>query len=92
MDDALLVRRFERVGNLPRDWERLVEGIGATGDPLRESSPSTSSMTSAVALPYSSESVDGCDVWVVQRREDFRFALKTREPVAVRRRVRLAEF
>ena len=25
MDDALFVRRFERVGDLPRDRQRLVE-------------------------------------------------------------------
>ena len=36
MDDALLVRGFERVGNLPRDRQRFVERNGAAGDSLRQ--------------------------------------------------------
>ena len=48
MDDALLVRGFERVGDLPRDRQRLVDRDRAARDALRpESSPSTSSITSA---------------------------------------------
>ena len=47
MDDALLVRRFERVGDLPRDGQRLVERDRPARDALGERRPSTSSMTSA---------------------------------------------
>ena len=32
----LLVRRFERLGDLPRDRQRLVERIGPARDALRE--------------------------------------------------------
>ena len=48
MDDALLVRGFERVGDLPRDRQRLVERqSGRAAMRSRERRPSTSSMTSA---------------------------------------------
>ena len=36
MDDALLVRRFERLRDLPRDRQRLVEGQRAARDPIGE--------------------------------------------------------
>ena len=48
MDDALLVRRFERLGDLLRDRQRLVDGNRALCDPLASVGPSTSSITSAV--------------------------------------------
>ena len=40
----------------------------------------------------SSEPVDGGDVRMVQGGEDFRFALKTREPVGVSRERRRQDF
>ena len=48
MDDALLVRRFERLGDLPRDRQRFVERHRALRA-MRSASvgPSTSSITSA---------------------------------------------
>ena len=36
VDDALLVRRFERLGDLLRDRQRLVERNRATRDALRQ--------------------------------------------------------
>ena len=48
MDDALLVRGLERVGNLSRDRQRLVDGIGPRAMRSASVGPSTSSMTSAV--------------------------------------------
>ena len=36
MDDALLVRGFERLGDLRRDRQRLIERDRATRDALRE--------------------------------------------------------
>ena len=83
MDDALLVRRFEGLGDLLRDRQRLVDRDRAARDTLRQSSPSTSSMTSAVHARALLQAVDVRDVRVVQRREHFRFALKPREPVGV---------
>ena len=48
VDDPLLVRRFERFGDLPRDRQRLVERNRARAMRCDRSSPSTSSITSAV--------------------------------------------
>ena len=85
MDDPLLVRGFERVGDLLRDRQRLIERNRAARNALRQ----------VVALDEFHherwtplrlfEPVDGGDVRMVQRGEDFRFALKTREPIRVRR-------
>ena len=36
MDDPLLVRGFERLGNLLRDCQRLLQGEGAERDPVRK--------------------------------------------------------
>ena len=47
MDDAQLVRRFERLGDLPGDRQRLLDRDRSTSNALRESSPSTSSITRA---------------------------------------------
>ena len=70
MDDALLVRRLERVGDLPGDRSASSSGIGAARDALaRASSPSTSSMTSARAPPRVFDAVDLRDVRMVQRGE-----------------------
>ena len=54
VNDALLVRRFERVGNLPRDRERLVDRERPRAMRCERSSPSTSSITRAVTPPLSS--------------------------------------
>ena len=37
MDDPLLVRGFQRLGDLPRDRQRFVERDRAARDPLRQS-------------------------------------------------------
>ena len=48
MDDALVVRGFERVGDLPRDRQRLVDRrSGPCAIRSASVGPSTSSMTSA---------------------------------------------
>ena len=54
MDDALLVRGLERLGNLPRDRQRLVTESARARCRSASVSPSTSSMTSARSRPLSS--------------------------------------
>ena len=54
MDDALLVRRFEGVGDLPRDGERVVHRQRLAAMRSASVSPSTSSITSARTVPLSS--------------------------------------
>ena len=48
MDDPVLVRGFERFGDLLRDGQRFIEWNRPLRDPVRERRPSTSSITSAV--------------------------------------------
>ena len=70
MDDSLLVRRFERVGDLFGDGQRFVERDGAAARSARaRSSPSTSSITERVSPPCFFEAVDGGDVRMIQRGE-----------------------
>ena len=87
MDDALLVRGLERLGDLARDRERVVSGSGpAAPSPSRSASvsPSTSSSTSARIALVLLEPVDRGDVRVIERREQARLALEAREPVGIR--------
>ena len=55
VDDALLVRRVERFGDLPRDGQRLVERMGPRAMRSASVSPSTSSSTNA-RIPSASSS------------------------------------
>ena len=73
MNDALLVRGVERVGNLPRD--RRAPHRSAAGLRSRRSArvaPSTSSSTSAVRPSQILQPVDRADVRMVQGREQGR--------------------
>ena len=86
MDDPLLVRGFERLGDLLRDRQA----------PRRAESRLARCAATVVALDQFHherahavrffEAVDRGDVRMIQRREDFRFALKPREPVRDRAR------
>ena len=84
VDDPVLVRRFERLRDLRAMGKRLVERKRTRARCARRASgPSTSSITSAVMPSALFEPVDRGDVRMVQRGEDFRFALKAGEPVGV---------
>ena len=85
VDDSLLVGRFEGFGDLLRDGQRLVERDGVRASTaVRRSSPSTSSITRALTPSASFvQPVDGGDVRMIQRGEDFRFALKPRHSFRV---------
>ena len=81
MDDAALVRGFERVGDLQ------AIGSAAAADRCRRSgstrcrdSPSTSSMANAGGSSLD-DGEDLGDVRMVQGRERLRFAFETRQPV-----------
>ena len=85
MNDALLVRRFERLRDLLGDGQRLIERNGAARDALRQilAFDEFHHQRGHVAAIFNA--VDGGDVGMIQRREHFRFALKTREPIGIRR-------
>ena len=83
MDDALLVRRFERLGNLLRDRERLIERDRTSSDALREIVSLDQFHHEGGHAPALFEAVDGGDVWVVQRGEGLGFTLEAREPISI---------
>ena len=72
----LLVRGFERVGDLPRDPQRLVQREGGPGQAVgerRRPRPAPGPGTRAAGL---FEAVDAGDVRMVERGEDLRLALE----------------
>jgi hypothetical protein len=79
MDDALIVRGFERIGDLSRDRADVGERHRPRAMIAERSSPSTSSMTRAL----SSIAVDGRDVRMIQRGEHLRLAREARDAIGV---------
>ena len=80
----LLVRRFERLGDLLRDGQRFVDRDRASRDALRQDPrprrvPSRARVTPSALF----EPVDRRDVRMVQRGEDLGFAREPRQPIGV---------
>ena len=50
MDDPLFMRRFERLGKLLHEHQRLVDRDRSMRNPLRERRPSTSSIRTAARV------------------------------------------
>ena len=84
MDDALLVRGFERFGDLARDRQRLVQRQRPSRDPIgqRRAFDQFHHQRARSSRCFF-ESVDLGDVRVVQRREQLRLALEAREPIRI---------
>ena len=80
MNDPLLVRRLERLSNLTRDRQRLIERDRPLRDAVRERRPLHQLHHQRVDRAAVLESVDLGDVRVVQRRERLRFTVKARDP------------
>ena len=90
MHEALLVRRFERFGDLPRDGERLGERDGPAGDEggqVMALDELHHERDDAVVL---FEAVNVGDVGVVQRRKRLRFTSESRQTIRVAPRDRRA--
>ena len=79
MDDPLLVRRFERFGDLLRDRQRLVERDRAARDALRQVVALRRAPSRARDAVSFFEAVDARDVRVIQRGQHLRFALEPRQ-------------
>ena len=90
VDDALLVGFLERLGDLPRDRERLVDGDRPALQPRREvlaldELHHQEVGPSPVLERRGLEAVEVRDVRVVERGEQLRLALEAREPLGVGR-------
>ena len=83
MDDALLVRRFQRVGHLLRDGSASSTGIAALAIRSASVGPSTSSMTRAVTPSLVFEAVDLRDVRMIEGGEHLRFTREARQAIGI---------
>ena len=79
MNDPLLVCGLERVRDLLRDRQRLVERNRAACDALRQVVALDEFHHERGDAPAFFEAVDAGNVRMIQRGEDFGFTLKTRE-------------
>ena len=83
VDDALLVRGFERLGDLSGDVEGFVDRDGALRDAIRQRRAFHQLHHERDGPVRFLEAVDRGDVGMIQRRQDFRFALEARQPLRV---------
>ena len=90
MNDALFVRRLERVGDLAGNRQGLVDGDGSTGDSLGEVLPLDPLHGKRVHLSTVErrldEAVDVRDVRVAQRRQRLCFAREPGKTVGIERK------
>ncbi len=90
VNDPLLVRGLERVGDLPRNGEGLVDRDRAGRDPFRQRLALHQLQDERSRAARFLEAVDVRDVRMVERRQDLRLALEARQPLGDRRRRRRA--
>ena len=83
MDDAVLVRRFERFGDLSRDGQCLIERDGTARDPLRKVLTFDQFKNEGRDAIHFFQAVDVRDVGVIERGEDMSFATETCEPIRI---------
>jgi hypothetical protein len=89
MNDVVVVRRFEGLGNLPRDRKRLVHGNRPLRDPVRQRRPLDKLHHKSRRPVRPLETVDRCDVGMIQRGKDFGFALEPSQALCTgRERIR----
>src|SRR5438128_1709671 len=77
MDDAVLVGGFERLADLPRDWERLIDRNRVSRDALRERLPFDELHDERRDAAGVLEMENACDIRMIERCEDL---CLTREP------------
>ena len=88
MGHRLLVRGFESLRDLLRDWQCFVERDRPTCDALGEILALDQLHHEGFHAVRVLQPVNGGNVRIIQSGEDFRFALKARQSVGVRRQRR----
>ena len=83
MNDAALVSRLERVGDLPRDRERFIDRNRPVRDAIGKRRPFDQLHDQEWPGLALFEAVNVRDVWMVQRREDLRFATEPGQAIGV---------
>jgi len=83
MNDAQLVRRFQRFSNLPRKRQCFIERNRPARDPLREILALDQFHHEGVQASRFLDRIDRRDVGVIERRERLRLALEPRHALRV---------
>jgi hypothetical protein len=84
MDDALLVRSFECLGDLSCDGDGFVNGYRPAGQPVGDGGPLHQFHDQRQHTVRLLQSIESGDVLVIQRREDLRLPPKTSDPFWIR--------
>ena len=83
MDDALLVRGFERFGNLTRDPRSFNHRNRTVAQPIGQRRALDELENQELGVAALLDAVDARDVRMVERREQFRFPLEPRDSVRI---------
>ena len=86
VDDPLLVRRLQRLRDLLRDRQRVVEGDLSARDPLRQVLALDQLHDQGTDAARFLQAVNVGDVGVIQRRQGLRFACEPSQPFGVPRK------
>ena len=83
MDDALLVRRLERARDLQRNRHRFVQRERAPGDAIGERRSFDQLEHERGASRLFLDAIDRGDMWMVERCQELRLAVETRQPLGI---------
>ena len=83
MDDPLLVGRFECLRDLPRDWQRLVDGNRPVHDAIGERRSLDQLQHDRLEVVRFFKAVNRTDVRMVERGEQLRFAFEASKPIGI---------
>jgi hypothetical protein len=83
VDDALLVRGVERVGDLPRKRERFAQQDGAGCEPIGECRAMDQLQDERPARTGVFDPVDRGDVWMIQGRQHARLPVEARDTLGI---------
>ena len=84
MNDTGVMCGFKRFGDLPPNWQRLVERKGPARDALREILALDELHDERQRVRRFFEAVDLCDVWMIQRGERPRFTFEAGDAFRIR--------
>ena len=77
------MRGFERLGDLTRDRQRLIERDGALSQTIRQRGSLDQFQHERRQVAGFFETVEGRDMRVIQRGQEFRFPSEARAPVGI---------
>ncbi len=86
MDDALLVRHFERLANLFRDWQRFIARDRTLRDSLGKRRTVDQFEHKGGPAIRLFEAVDGGNIRVIEGGEHLRFPCEAGEPIGLERK------